>query len=446
MAPRPSGGLATQYAPPLDLPFRFLAVAVASLALLAVVYVWHVPLLLGSFAAPHLVAFVHVNTLGVVAATIFGASYQLLPVVLQRPLASVRLAQWSWWCFVPGVVAFVGGFSLGQTPLTAAGGVLLAAAVTLYAIVVVATLATAPQRDAVYWHIGAAVAGLVTAMTLGFLMAIGPSIDVLGPFISRLLPAHAVLMIGAWVTPMITGVAYRLVGMFTLSEDQVRSDWAVAELLLVVLGAWGLAASLLFGLGRDVSAAAAALWLAGVSFFAVQLARLYRRRRRRTFDIHMPFAATAVFFALLAGALALVGLIGRRAPTDPIWVAAAWCGIAGWAETAIQGFLYKIGTFLTWLHRYAPLAGRRRVPKLEELYGRRTALVGWGSWTAGVLCAGFATLAGSASIALVAALSMSLGAGAFLVNAARVGAHWRSVRDPVAELASPSPAVSHAGR
>src|SRR6185437_7494369 len=88
--------------------------------------------------------------------------------------------------------------------------------------------------------------------------------------------------------------------------------------------------------------------------------------------------------AVLALVLSVDGLVGSRPASASIWRAAVWLLIAGWAEAAIQGFLYKIGAFLTWLHRYAPLAGRRRVPKLEDLYGRRTALVGWAAWTVGV--------------------------------------------------------------
>jgi hypothetical protein len=97
----PNGGLATHYAPPLDLPFRFMAAALGWLGVLAVVYPWQMPLLLGSFYDPRLLTFVHVNTLGVIASTIFGASYQMLPVVLGVPIASVRLARFSWWWYLP---------------------------------------------------------------------------------------------------------------------------------------------------------------------------------------------------------------------------------------------------------------------------------------------------------------------------------------------------------
>jgi hypothetical protein len=287
----------------------------------------------------------------------------------------------------------------------------------------------------VYWHVAAAVVGLATAMTLGVLLALSLGSGFLGAHASRLLAAHATLMVGGWVTPMLTGVAYRLVGMFTLSEDHVRPRWMAAEGALTVLGVWTLTAAFLFGFGRGASTAGAALWVAGLVVFAVHLGRLYRRRRRRTFDVHMPFAITATAFALLAGLLVTFGLAAGRGASDPLWIAAGWWAIAGWAETAIQGFLYKIGTFLTWLHRYAPLAGRRGVPRLEDLYGRRLAVVGWACWSAGVALGGVAALGGWTWLALLAAAGLSTGAAAFVVNAARVGAHWRA-----AAAAVPAPA------
>ncbi len=443
--PRPArpaarSDLATQHAPPLDLPFRFIATAMAWLALMAVVYPWHTPLLLGSFYDPHLITFVHVNTLGLIASTILGASYQLLPVVLQVPITSVRLGRVSWWLYVPGLIAFVLGMSGGVLPLLGIGGTLLYLAVGLYVYVIARTLLRVTDRDVIFWHITAAVVGLGTAATLGALLALSKGHGWLGGLTFPILGAHVALMIGGWVTPMLAGVAYRLVGMFTLSEDQIKTDWAYAELVLVVAGAWILAASLLFGLGGTVGLVGSLLLLAGLGFFAAQLVRLYQRRRRKTFDVHIPFALTSATFGLLALLLAAFGFATGRGISDPLWIAAGWWAIAGWAETAIQGFLYKIGTFLTWLHRYAPLAGRQRVPRLEELYGRRTAIAGWISWTAGVAVVGIATLLRSEPVVLVGAGALSVGAVLFLVNVARVGAHWRA--RPAQPGSVPTPARS----
>jgi hypothetical protein len=421
---RSTGGLATQYAPPLDLPFRFMATGLGWLVVLAVLYPWLTPLPLGSFYDPRLLTFVHLNTLGVIASTIFGASYQLLPVVLGVPITSVKLARISWWLYLPALPLFLLGLSQTWLLPLALGGSLLFGSVALYVGIVVTTLRQAYERDVVFWHLAVAVVGFATAATLGLLLAFSKGDGMLGGLTLPFLAAHATLMLGGWVTPMLMGVGYRLVGMFTLSEDRLHERWAWASLACVAAGSWSLTAGLLVN-SRPIEIAGAGGLLMGIILFAAQLVRLYRVRRRRQFDVHIPFALTAACFGLLAIGFIFVGLTTARPASEPIWVAAGWLAIAGWAETPIQGFLYKIGTFLTWLHRYAPLAGRQPVPRLEDLYERRSAVVGWATWSSGVLLEALAVLTQSELLAHVAAAGLSVGAILFLSNAVRVGAHWR---------------------
>ena len=403
-----------------------MATALGWLAVLAAVYPWHIPLLLGSFYDPHLLTFVHVNTLGVIAATIMGASYQMLPVVLGVPIASVRLARLSWWLYLPGLLLFLAGLSQSWLAPLAVGGTLVFAALGLYVGTVVATLASTRGRDIVFWHLAVAVLGLAVGASLGLLLALSKFVGLLAGLTLPALAAHATLMLGAWVTPMLMGVAYRLVGMFTLTEDRLRTGWAWTSLVAATGGAWALALGLLLGLvGLQVLGAAGLL--AGVVLFALQLARLYAVRRRRQFDVHIPYAVTGVVFGIVAAGLVLVGLVGGRPPGDPVWVAAGWLAIAGWALTPIQGFLYKIGTFLTWLNRFAPVAGLQPVPRLEDLYDRRIAMLGWLAWTLGVSIAAVAALVSSDLLARISGACLSLGTASFLLQAVRVGAHWRRV-------------------
>jgi hypothetical protein len=422
------GGLSSRDAPPLDLPFRFFLTALAVLAVLVVLAPWQAALAQRSFTDPWLIAFVHLNTLGVIGATILGASFQLLPVVLQAPLASVRLGRLAWFFYVPGIIAFLLGFSQGWTPVLGLGGTLLIVAIGLYGGVVIRTLASSAQRDIVFWHVAVAIAGLLMGAALGLLLAVSGPGGLLGGLTFRVLAAHVTLMLGGWVTPMLMGVAYRLVGMFTLSEDQIHVPTASAGLALSAGGAWLFAAALLFGLGQVPAIGGATAVLLGLCLFAGQLGRLYRRRRRRSFDIHMPFIIVATASAILALVLIVYGLVSGRPASESIWRACVWLLIAGWAETAIQGFLYKIGAFLTWLHRYAPLAGRRRVPKLEDLYGRRTALAGWAAWSVGVATETVAILSGVPLLAYLAGGALSLGLGALLVNGVRMSKHWRAAQ------------------
>ncbi|MCC7024010.1 MAG: hypothetical protein IT338_14395 [Thermomicrobiales bacterium] len=423
---RTPGSISSKHAPALDLPARFMALAMLLLAALALAAPWTMPLLLGSFYDPRLLAFVHLNTLGVIAAVILGASYQLVPVVLQTPLSSVKLGRLSFWAFLGGLIALPIGLLRGWLPALIAGGTLLAIAFLLYIGIVAATLRRAPHRDVVAWHMIVALVGLLGGVTYGVILAINKGTGILGEHTLANLAAHATIMLGGWVAVFLAGVAYRLVGMFTLAEEAFWEPAAWAELVLTAGGAWVLSTNLHLGGPRALSLAGALALLAGLALFAGQLAHLYRRRKRRGLDVHIPFALTAAAAGVLAAALLALGFARQEPLTSPLWIVAGWLAIAGFAETAIQGFFYKIATFLVWLQRYAPLAGRQRVPKLEELYGRRLALAGWALWSLGVALAAIAAGIGALWLSYAAGLLVAAGLVAFLVNVARIANHWRA--------------------
>ncbi|MCC6314530.1 MAG: hypothetical protein IT337_11025, partial [Thermomicrobiales bacterium] len=377
-------GLSSADAPALDLPARFMAVGMVALAALALMAPWTMPLLLNSFYDPRLLAFVHVNTLGVIGAIILGASYQLIPVVLQTPLTSVRLGRISFWCYLGGLIALPLGLLRTWTPALAVGGTLLLAAILLYAGVVFTTLRRAPHLDAIAWHVAMSVAGVLGGATYGVILALNKGSGFLGAHTLNNLAAHATIMLGGWVALLLMGVAYRLVGMFTLAEDALWIPGAWLGLVLTAGGAWTVSTNMHLGGPRAFDLAGSIALLGGLICFAAQIVHLFRRRRRRIIDVHSPFVMTAAAAGVIAAALLVVGFARELGPNSPLWIAAGWLAIAGFAETAIQGFFYKISTFLVWLQRYAPLAGRQRVPQLEDLYWRRLAFVGWGIWTAGV--------------------------------------------------------------
>lgn len=431
--------LDSRNAPSLDLPARFMALAILALGTAVVVSPWALPLMQEGFNAFPLLAFVHLLTLGFVGAMIIGASYQLIPVVVQAPLASVRLGRVSFWLYLAGLTLFLTGLLREWLPGLSVGGTLLGAAFSLSIGIVVATIGRAPHRDAVAWHILAGSLFSGVGMTFGLLLAFNKSGGFLGGRLLDTLAAHIVVMLGGWVAITFMGVAYRLIGMFTLAEKHLQSRQLWTGLGLVAGGVGVLALRFLLSWPERVGEAGAAAILAGFVVFALQVRRMYRRRMRRTFDIHVPFAIAAVAMMLVAAASLLGGLVLDATPAGPFWMATVWIALVGVAGTAIQGFFYKIATFLVWLKRYAPLAGRQKVPRLEEMYSRRLGLAGLGFWLAAI-AVGWSLLALDLPGLPLVGVLMVAGAACFVANVVMIARHWR-----VPAAASPSPVVLRPG-
>jgi hypothetical protein len=425
VAGAPTGGISSEYAPGIDLPARFMATGMAALALVAIAAPWGVTALTGGFYASPLISYVHLMTVGVIASIVIGASYQLVPVVLQTELASSQYGRISFWLHLAGIVLFLPGIYYSWRPGLAIGSILLFAGLLTFTGIIARTLQHAPRLDGVAWHILISLIGLFGGMTMGVGLAFNRTAGFLGEQTLPILAAHASLMLGGWVLLMINGVAYRLVSMFTLTESHVNSKVVITELILSATGIWLFVAALLVTPNRFLLLIPVALVFSGQSLFAGQLIYLYRRRLRRSFDIHMPFALLAAGVSTLVPALIAFGVLTGRTPGDLLWVGVGWLLIAGVAITAIQGFFYKIATFLVWLKRYAPLAGRSRVPRLEEMYSGRLAKAGFGVWLIGLLISLLGLIADSATMMGIAGFVLALGIGCFLGNVVRIASHWR---------------------
>jgi hypothetical protein len=376
--------LGTKHAPALDLPARFMALGMTLFTVAILSSPWTLPLMQGQINAFSLLALVHLMTLGFIGSIIIGASYQLIPVALQAPLLSVRLGRASFWFYAAGLMLFLTGLMRQWLPGLSMGGTLLGVAFAIYLVVVAGTFRRAPHRDAVAWHIliGALFSGV--GMSLGVMLAFNKSSGFLAGRLLDVLAAHILVMLVGWVGITYIGVACRLVGMFTLAEKHLLPSLAWTGLVLTTGGTSLFALRFILRWDVEYAQAASAMLLAGFLVFGVQLARMYRRRMRRAFDIHAPFAVAATILMILAAASLVMGLLVGTTPADPLWMATGWIAIFGVIAVAIQGFFYKISTFLVWLQRYAPVAGKLSVPKLDEMYSRRVGLAGLGVWLIGI--------------------------------------------------------------
>ena len=402
----PAAGLAASKAPPFLLPGEHFTAAVAFLVLGAVGAVVIAPdLAAGAFPSPRVVGVTHLFTLGWITTSIMGALYQFLPVALGEPIRSVRAAHVGFCLYVPGFAAFVTGLLAGSTALMTAGALPLGAGVLVFVVNLGATLRRAARRDVTWWALAGADLFLVVTLVLGLALAGNLRWPYLGG--SRLLAVgtHLHVALGGWVLLVMVGVAHRLLPMFLLSHG-AGDRFARAAVALLAAGAGTLA------LGHHgppfVSRwLPAALLGSGVIAFLLQARKFYRHRHRPALDPGMRLAAGALGVLAVALLLAAPAMLFDGPPRlATAYVIVLILGIS----LFVAAHYYKIIPFLVWYHRFGPLAGKRRVPSVSELYSARHATAAGALLFFGTLTLAAAAALGVPVAARIGALLLAAGA------------------------------------
>jgi hypothetical protein len=401
------GALTGVEPPPFSLPGSHFAAALAFLILGAVGLVVVAPdLAAASFLAPGVTAVTHLFTLGWITTSILGALYQLLPVVLEREIRWMGVARLTLVLHVPGLLAFVTGLATHRAGVAVVGASLLATGLLAFAVNVGATLKRTPRRDLTWWALASAISFLALTVILGVALATNLRWPFMGAARIAALSTHLHVALVGWVGLVVVGVAHKLLPMFLLSHgaDERPGRWAVRLLSAGTL--------VLFSLhhftGPWVRLVPAALIFLGAGAFLLQAALFFRTRKRAVLDAGMRMAAAALAF-LAAGALQgfSLAVTGFRGPHSAVaYVTTLVLGIS----LFVAAHYYKIVPFLVWYHHFGPVAGRKPVPKVAELYAANAAMAAGTLLTLGAAAVVAATAWGSTALA-------TAGGGAFLAGA-----------------------------
>jgi hypothetical protein len=411
----PSGATATGS---LRLPAQHFAGATLYLLTGALGLLWIAPeLAAGAYLSPRVGSVTHLFTLGWLTSTIFGALTQLLPVALDAPLWSTRVAQMSFWTFVPGAGLLAVGIATSTiTPLV--GGVLLVAAGILLAVGnLAATLARARARDVTFVAIALAFAFLASTLALGMALAHNLHTGFLAGARLRVLAIHLHVALVGWILLMIVGVSHRLLPMFLLSHGADKR-WTGRALAALAPGVTFLAGGIAAG-QPILEWTGGLLLLVGVGCFIRQALAFYRTRVRRKLDAGLRFAAAALAF-LASSALLGLAVLADGAAHPRLATAYVVTGLLGGIVLYVVGFFYKIVPLLAWTARFRGRMGKEPVPTVTEMYSARIARAQLALMAAGVvvLAAGIATT--SSAVALGGAACFFGGVLLFAAQIARI--------------------------
>ncbi len=369
-----AGGMPVSSVTDIAIPLPYLVTGIGAAGLFGVLLPWIAPEALLTPQFPHVLALVHVATLGWLTMLVLGASLQLTPVMTVGSLRAARFVRWQFPVYVTGVGLLVSGFWLYWVPLIILGGTLVVCAVLHHAVVLESTILLAKTRTLSMRFMAAAFLYLLVVVGLGLVMALNIQFDFLGVAWQRVLLTHVTLGIAGWLTNMLVGVSYTLVRMFALVHDH-DDRLGRASFVLVQSGIIGMALGDVL-VWKWLQIAGGLALCGGIWLFAYDGVRMLLLRRRRPLDVTLRHSiASVVYLSVCAPVVLLALLVGDHVAGHQAGLVLAL--LVGWLGQSTVGYLYKIVPFLVWQTRFSPLLGRQKVPLMRDMIQQRWAGVSW---------------------------------------------------------------------
>lgn len=386
----------------------FYATAAVAFAVLCILLQLSAASLTQHYFSPHLLTIVHTAALGWGTMIIFGAAYQLLPVICEKDLFSSPLAYISWYFLTIGVALLTWSFwdfTTGTIMIT--GGSMIVIAAIMYFINVYRTGGICKRYNIQKLFIVSSAFWLLFTVVVGLLLAINLS----HPFFEKdhlqILKLHAHAGLAGWFLQLITGVSTKLVPMFLLAKSSKNKLLNVAYILQNAGLILFLADA--YFLGYSTRAIIyAALVVAGIICWILYLYDAYKHRVRKKIDFQMKHTFVSIFCLLLA--IVLIPVIHFSKGTQ--WtILYGTLLFMGWITSIILGMTFKTLPFIIWNAHYKNLSGKVKVPMPKHLYDE--SLVTYQFWS---FIAALIVLA--LGIVLQQILIIRLGLGLWIIVAA----------------------------
>lgn len=409
------GGAKSRLLPP-SIPFRFFAAAVVfHVALWAVLVVAadDVPAFAGG-PGPVLAA-IHLLTLGVLTTAAMGAAFQLLPVATMQALRAAWPARLASWLFLPGTAVLAGGMAHVLPLAMAIGGVLAAAGLAIYAVVLADNLWRVRGMVVVTGHAWAALAALVAVVGLALALVFNYDHGYLTDPLA-VGAAHMILAGYGFVGLLAMGFSHILVPMFALAPAPAKRTGLAA--LALSAGGVALAAAAALTGDRLILTAAVLSGLAGAGVYLGSMAVVLRKRMRKRLGPEFLLIRVGWSFLPLSIAAAVVLSTDTLPDKAPALFGVTLLG--GWLLSFVMGILQRIAPFLASMHASAP---GKPPPLVSALTPETPARIHVACHLAAVALLLTGIAADSGWIVRAGALTGLFGSGAFAVFFA--GVLWR---------------------
>lgn len=324
------------------------------------------------------IAITHMAVLGWATMIVFGALYQLIPVVFETSLYSEKLAKFTFWITAISVLFLTYSFWIGAfSTLLVYAALLMFFSLLLFVINVILSYKKSELKNTSSKFIIAAILWLAATELMGAIIALNFKFNFLSAIHLHYLKIHATLGLVGWFLMLIIGVGSTLIPMFLISHNlkYKKLDYSFYLINVGLLGLiinWFLFQKIVFTI---------VFWLlivAGILFFISFIYESYKKRIRKKLDIGMQYSMLAIATILLPILISLVVLVGFNFKFELLSKVILLYGFSivfGFITTLILGQTYKTLPFIIWLEKYKSLVGKVKTPLPRELYSQQIATI-----------------------------------------------------------------------
>jgi len=408
-------GLSTKNAPSPSVVLPHYAIGAVFFIIASIMMFFVASDLANSYIGPKVLSMAHVVILGWVTIIIFGALYQLIPVVMEIKLYSETLAHISLYTIVPGLILLVYSFwnsYIGETLYMQIGGTLIFISIILFLVNTFMSALKTEQKTIENTFIVTSAGWLTLTVLIGIFITMNAALNFIPKSNIDLLKIHVQIGIIGWFMMLVIGVSSTLLPMFFIAHKLNRK---LLKLSYYFSNA-GLIA-LIITLYLDINAwskmISGIILLAGILLFVRYNYDAYKKRLRKKLDIGMKlsvFSFILLFLALVFGILSVLNLEILKDFNTSFNTAYGVSLILGFLTSLILGQMYKTLPFIVWLKFYSDKVGKFKIPMPAHIYSEKVA--DWHYYS--FIIAIFSLLIG---IFAKESIIIQISAGAFLITA-----------------------------
>lgn len=373
---------------------------------------------------PQTLAITHTMALAWGTMIIFGASHQLLPVLVADKLDSDRLAYLTFGFSAVGIPLLIYGFYVFDMgwPLQV-GAILINIGVICYLANVLGSSFRNNRRSVHAWYVVTATLWLFATTFFGLLLVLNFRTPILPGNSVDYLSIHAHLGIVGWFVLMVIGVGSRLIPMFLISKyTNEKVLWVVFALLNLAL--------ISFSVLYLTTYPAAVLYipiimgLVAILLFGRHCYLAYKARIRKSVDEQVKTSLISVAQMLLPFVALIIALAFLPSGQFPrITMLYGFCIFFGWITAIILGMTFKTMPFIIWNKVYHNKAHQGRTPAPKEIFSDNIYKIMLYSYLAGFVIFIVGIIMLSSIVLKIGSLALLIAAVLYVYNVTITAGH-----------------------